>query len=233
MWISIKNDILTSTSGHQRLWSPSSVHNSHSSYISQSKPLKRQTTKHADSSQFPQDTESGALSGAGQSIYLPGTFPQWLLCTPESGAFHPVRQNLSSDLPFSLPRAVSTAAPSVTVTWSVCLLRCLEEGSLRRGFSHSKIHPNLLNLLLLWSFSVQPHIPNDVKRHWDELPFFIFHIHIYLNVNQEHETNWNHQIQTWDSIRQSGAWEKISTRKRISLGFLLFEACFFFFNIKL
>lgn len=118
---------------------------------------------------------------------------------------------------------MSTAAPSIVTTWHVFLLPCLEDSFYSLGFSHSKIHPDPLNVLLLWSS-----ILNDVKRLWDEHPFFIF-LHPYLFECEPRKQNklktW---VQTCGSIWQSGAWEKISTKNQF--GFFFGGEGFFVLN---
>lgn len=86
MWPSVKNDVLIISSGHHRFWSPFSAHSSYASCTSQSKQLKGQTTKCADSSRLSQSTEAMALR-------RPGSEPPSLVPFPSDCYAHPGQQH--------------------------------------------------------------------------------------------------------------------------------------------
>lgn len=86
MWPSVMNDILIINSGHHRFWSPVSAHSSYASCSSQSKQLKGQTTKCADSAWLSQSTDTMALS-------RPGSEPPSLGPSPTDSYAHPSQQH--------------------------------------------------------------------------------------------------------------------------------------------
>lgn len=136
---------------------------------------QKHTTKHSHSSRLSQTTKSTSLSRQGRASTIPEPSPNDSCAQPGQQRF--IWLVKGSLKPFLLFACSSFACSSP------CCRHNLQ--SLSSHCQDDSFYLSLLNVLLLWSSNVQPPIPRDVKRHRDELPFFIFYIHMYLNVNKQ------------------------------------------------